>query len=77
MLQFKILRFLSQLKCLNKVAGEYKPKVQVPRKSMGSHLTSQFSTMNTTRDKASSMKQISPSDSQVPNFDEYDTVKKK
>ena len=44
---------------------------------MGSHLTSQFSTMNTTRDKASSMKQISPSDSQVPNFDEYDTVKKK
>jgi len=44
---------------------------------MGSHITSQFSTMNTTRDKASSMKQISPSDSQVPNFDEYDTVKKK
>ena len=51
-------------------AGIYKPKVQVPRKPMGSHISSQYSTVNTSREKARQKPE-------VVSFNEYDTIHKK
>jgi hypothetical protein len=57
-------------------AGVYIAKVQVPRKSMASHLSSQYSTVNTSRErvKTANKNQGFGNTPQVANFTEYDSV---
>lgn len=58
-------------------AGVYKPKVHVPMQTMASHMSSQYSTVNTSRERVKTAKanQGFGNYPQTANFTEYDSVK--